>query len=905
MDTDGVTPEQEDVELEELEEFLSDKHPEFLLAGLNGLREENILCDFTLVSESSSFSLHRALLASCSDYLKKALLTSAITDGKQDKVELEGVTVEGVRCLLDILYATKAEVNDDNVKQVLGVASCLQIPPIVQACYDFIVEGGSESAKLDHDSGEHSRKILKGLNALRRNGQLCDILLISCKQKFLAHRAVLAACSDYFRAMLTGSLKESKEREIVLHGMKASALEACIDFIYSGQIGLSPQNIGDIINVAAYLQIPTVLELCCTYYKDSITVENCLEITHAAQSYGVTELKEFADDFIVRNFHTFAETEKFETLTQKELIGYLERNSIGASELEVFRFALKWIDADHDARVKDACTIMQCVRFPLMSDRDIMEKVQEVGFMMMDPKCHALLVESFTYKAFPYKQNSLQSPQTQVRATEDAVIVIGGETDQAISRELMFCDGSVVSSSVRWKTLRPMPSPPRKYHCAAIMDNYLYVVGGTLPGTHLSSGFRYDPRFDAWVPIAPMQEARYYFQLVARRGHLYAIAGKLGPDILSSVEQYSPELNRWATVKPLEVEVYGHAACVCEDEVYISGGRVEGHYHDYLVRYDPDQGCEQLKPMHDARSGHNMCAVRGDIYVIGGCAVATMESQDNMLPFLDTKTIIEKDGRLQFEVYRKPTHTDQYLAFDSHHPLEHKLAVIKTLFHRADNIITSDTAKTDEHRHLRGALGKCGYQRWTFNKALKPSDQSKKTPKCTPLTNRNKANITIPYVQGVSEKLRRIFQNFNIATNFKPQSTLRQRLVHPKDRPRKVTKADVIYRLRCEELNCNNTYIGETSRSLNERYDRVDDSWQFLAPVLSPQTGAGIAVFHDRIYILGGINWNTWKFSSEIQGYDMEGNTWSVVGHLPDIYDGLCSGVLVLSQQLRDKCAVR
>ncbi|XP_066285868.1 kelch-like protein 9 [Branchiostoma lanceolatum] len=713
MDTDGVTPEQEDVDLEELEEFLSDKHPEFLLGGLNGLREENILCDFTLVSESSSFSLHRALLASCSDYLK-ALLTSAITDGKQDKVELEGVTVEGVRCLLDILYATKAEVNDDNVKQVLGVASCLQIPPIVQACYDFIVEGGSESAKLDHDSGEHSRKILKGLNALRRNGQLCDILLISCKQKFLAHRAVLAACSDYFRAMLTGSLKESKEREIVLHGMKASALEACIDFIYSGQIGLSPQNIGDIINVAAYLQIPTVLELCCTYYKDSITVENCLEITHAAQSYGVTELKEFADDFIVRNFHTFAETEKFETLTQKELIGYLERNSIGASELEVFRFALKWIDADHDARVKDACTIMQCVRFPLMSDRDIMEKVQEVGFMMMDPKCHALLVESFTYKAFPYKQNSLQSPQTQVRATEDAVIVIGGETDQAISRELMFCDGSVVSSSVRWKTLRPMPSPPRKYHCAAIMDNYLYVVGGTLPGTHLSSGFRYDPRFDAWVPIAPMQEARYYFQLVARRGHLYAIAGKLGPDILSSVEQYSPELNRWTKVKPLEVEVYGHAACVCEDEVYISGGRVEGHYHDYLVRYDPDQGCEQLKPMHDARSGHNMCAVRGDIYVIGGCAVATME-----------------------------------------------------------------------------------------------------------------------------------------------------------------------------------------------KYDRVDDSWRFLAPVLSPQTGAGIAVFHDRIYILGGINWNTWKFSSEIQGYDMEGNTWSVVGHLPDIYDGLCSGVLVLSQQLRDKCAVR
>ncbi|KAI8493248.1 hypothetical protein Bbelb_292520 [Branchiostoma belcheri] len=171
-------------------------------------------------------------------------------------------------------------------------------------------------------------------------------------------------------------------------------------------------------------------------------------------------------------------------------------------------------------------------------------------------------------------------------------------------------------------------------------------------------------------------------------------------------------------------------------------------------------------------------------------------SHDNMLPFLDTNTIVEEDDNLRFEVYRKPTHTDQYLAFDSHHPLEHKLAVIKTLFHRADNISLQTKPKRTNID--------------TF--------ESKKTQKCKPLTNKNKANITIPYVQGVSEKLRRIFQNFNIATNFKPHSTLRQRLVHPKDRPHKGTKVNVIYRLKCEEPNCNNTYIGETSRPLKVKY---------------------------------------------------------------------------------------
>ena len=83
---------------------------------------------------------------------------------------------------------------------------------------------------------------------------------------------------------------------------------------------------------------------------------------------------------------------------------------------------------------------------------------------------------------------------------------------------------------------------------------------------------------------------------------------------------------------------------------------------------------------------------------------------------------------------------------------------------------------------------------------------------------KRKANITIPYIKGVSEKLRRILQDFNIGTNFKPYSTLRQKLVHPKDRVHKGVKADVIYRLKCEEPQCNNTYIGETSQPLKERY---------------------------------------------------------------------------------------
>ena len=39
-------------------------------------------------------------------------------------------------------------------------------------------------------------------------------------------------------------------------------------------------------------------------------------------------------------------------------------------------------------------------------------------------------------------------------------------------------------------------------------------------------------------------------------------------------------------------------------------------------------------------------------------------------------------------MYRKSTHTDQYLNFESNQPLDHKLSVVRALHHRADNVVS-------------------------------------------------------------------------------------------------------------------------------------------------------------------------------------------------------------------------
>ena len=61
------------------------------------------------------------------------------------------------------------------------------------------------------------------------------------------------------------------------------------------------------------------------------------------------------------------------------------------------------------------------------------------------------------------------------------------------------------------------------------------------------------------------------------------------------------------------------------------------------------------------------------------------DKEDGSIPFLDTIVKPEVDGSLSIAVYRKPTHTDQYLQWDSHHHLSAKFSVIQTLSHRASS----------------------------------------------------------------------------------------------------------------------------------------------------------------------------------------------------------------------------
>ena len=75
------------------------------------------------------------------------------------------------------------------------------------------------------------------------------------------------------------------------------------------------------------------------------------------------------------------------------------------------------------------------------------------------------------------------------------------------------------------------------------------------------------------------------------------------------------------------------------------------------------------------------------------------------LPFWDELMTREDDGSISTSVYRKPTHTNKYLEFTSHHPTIHKSAVVRTLFNCTEKVSSSLVEKTAEERRLFGKMG--------------------------------------------------------------------------------------------------------------------------------------------------------------------------------------------------------
>ncbi|NXP50420.1 ZBT8A protein, partial [Heliornis fulica] len=119
----------------------------------------------------------------------------------------------------------------------------------------------------------HQYHLLEQLNEQRKQDLFCDCNILVEGKVFKAHRNVLFASSGYFKMLLSQSSKETTQpTTATFEVFSPETFMVILDFVYSGILSLTGQNVIEVMSAASYLQMTDILNVCKTFIKSSLDI---------------------------------------------------------------------------------------------------------------------------------------------------------------------------------------------------------------------------------------------------------------------------------------------------------------------------------------------------------------------------------------------------------------------------------------------------------------------------------------------------------------------------------------------------------------------------------------------------------------------------------------------------------
>nr|CDJ93086.1 BTB:POZ and BTB Kelch-associated and Kelch repeat type 1 domain containing protein [Haemonchus contortus] len=327
------------------------------------------------------------------------------------------------------------------------------------------------------ESPTHNRSLATKLAALRDDGRFCDVTLIAEEFRISAHRIVLAAYSDYFRAMFTSEMIKSRKTEIEMVDIEGAALDALINFCYSGKIRISDVNVPSTLHAACLLQLEEIKEACCEFLKNQLRPSNCVGFREFADSHSCRELVRCADEYILENF-------------------------------QIFDALIQWVEFDLSSREQFLPKLLGHIRFPRCRPEFLVNTVSKNALVMGNATCRDFVDQAKDDLILRF--STLECSNDKAKHTRacgvaaEVIYVVGGYIERRVER--MDPEGA---NSV-WQYVAPLNQS------------------------------RYNPATDQWmIDVAPCHTSRFWIGVAALEEHLYAIGGceDLGRRSLNIVER--------------------------------------------------------------------------------------------------------------------------------------------------------------------------------------------------------------------------------------------------------------------------------------------------------------------------------------------------------------------------------
>ncbi|NXE60181.1 KBTBB protein, partial [Calcarius ornatus] len=356
-----------------------------------------------------------------------------------------------------------------------------------------------------------------------------DLVIEVSGRRIRAHKSVLAAKSDYFRARASRDVLRVK-------GVSYGALRLLIDYVYTARMGeVRHDNLAEVVSGARVLQMPCALHCAAEAMRAQLCLGNCYQLLCLAKKQRLAELREAAYRFMSDHY--------LEVLREPSVYGRLsgaERDLILQQRMDAGRPCLLVAEVSDAFERPGGGSRPQSRESSRPQSPSSVVSLEESGSLIH------------------YYQESSGEWRVLTRLPEEAN---AKGCAMCVLHNYLFLAGGIVTG--------PVGSEPR----ARLSDKV----------------FCYNPLTDTWSQVRPLAQPRSQLKLLALDGYLYAVGG----ECLFTVERYDPRADRWSPVAPLPKGAFAvaHEATTCNGEIYVSGGSLFYRLLKYDPKRDEWQEC--------------------------------------------------------------------------------------------------------------------------------------------------------------------------------------------------------------------------------------------------------------------------------------------------------------------------
>ncbi|XP_062384016.1 kelch-like protein 6 [Sardina pilchardus] len=485
-----------------------------------------------------------------------------------------------------------------------------------------------DNGRLSFDDAGLPVQLQSGLETLRSESSLTDVTLRVQGVDFPCHRVVLAAASQYFKAMFCSDLREKHEDKISIKGLDAETMEILVNYTYTSKALITQHNVQKILEAASLFQFTRMVEACASFLAEALHPDNCVGILHLADAHSLTSLKARVQSYILQRFTLVVAHEEFLELPEDVLVSLLQRDDLAVSEEEhVFEVTMRWVRAREADRAPSLPRVLKHVRLPLLDPCFFVDMVEGDPLVR---KCEGLFSLLQEARAYHLSGSEVISERTKPRMQEfqsEVFMIIGGCTkDEKFVSEVTCLDplrrSRLEVAKLPMTEMETETDNKKWVEFACItFRNEVYLTGGK---ETQHEAWKYNASLNKWIQIEYMTHGRWRHKMAVVGGKVYVLGGFDGIQRLKSVEAYDPFHNSWSEATPLSLCVSSFSAASYEKCIYVIGGGPNGKLAtDSMQCFDSKTNEWTLKsPMPVEAKCTNAVTFKDYIYVVGGAMKA-------------------------------------------------------------------------------------------------------------------------------------------------------------------------------------------------------------------------------------------------------------------------------------------